>query len=158
MQTFQGYIHVYLQYTAHAVASGAGRNGRVVSEDEGAAALDLELTTPMALGGTGYGHNPEQLFASGYACVLVFLPSPHSSDLVLIVSFLSACFLGALQLVAGQRGKKSAVENAKVHVNVHIGEPNEKPGVGLAVDIKVEGVTSEELIQAAHEVPINPSI
>lgn len=54
--------------------------------------------------------------------------------------------------MANQRGKKSAVEHAKIHVHVHIGEPNELPGFGLAVDIKVEGVADEDLIKSAHEV------
>ncbi|GJJ06116.1 hypothetical protein Clacol_000305 [Clathrus columnatus] len=117
------------KYTAHAIASGAGRNGRVVSNEEGATAIDFTLASPKALGGSGKGHNPEQLFASGYA----------------------SCFLGALQLVAAQRKQESAVENAKIHTYVHIGEPNETPGFGLAVDIKVEGVEDEDLIHAAHQ-------
>ncbi len=54
------------QYTAHATASGAGRNGRVKS-DEGVP-FDLKLATPKALKGKGDGQNPEQLFAMGYAC------------------------------------------------------------------------------------------
>jgi hypothetical protein len=43
------------------------------------------------------------------------------------------------------------VKNAKVHTSVHIGTPNELPGFGLAIDIKVEGV-DDELLQAGHEV------
>ncbi|KIJ39479.1 hypothetical protein M422DRAFT_32724 [Sphaerobolus stellatus SS14] len=118
-----------IKYTAPATASGAGRNGNVTSSPEGTKALELDLTTPTALGGTGAGHNPEQLFASGYA----------------------SCFLGALNLVASNQGKKDLVKNAKIHTKVHIGEPNEKPGFGLAVDIEVEGVADEELVKAAHE-------
>ena len=55
------------QYTAHATASGAGRNGSVVSNDGSASPLELKLSMPTALGGDGKGVNPEQLFASGYA-------------------------------------------------------------------------------------------
>ncbi len=64
-------------YTAQATATG-GRDGRAVSSD---GALDVALTRPRELGGNGAaGTNPEQLFAAGY----------------------SACFLSALQFVAGK--------------------------------------------------------
>ena len=43
------------------------------------------------------------------------------------------------------------MKNAKVHTSVHIGTPNELPGFGLAIDIKVEGV-DDELLKAGHEV------
>ncbi len=63
-------------YTAQATAVG-GREGRAASSDK---VLDIALSTPAELGGTGgKGTNPEQLFAAGY----------------------SACFLGALRHVAG---------------------------------------------------------
>lgn len=61
------------KYTAHATASGAGRNGSAVSDGAGATPLDLKLATPKALGGDGKGHNPEQLFAAGYAGEVFFL-------------------------------------------------------------------------------------
>jgi organic hydroperoxide reductase OsmC/OhrA len=64
---------------------------------------------------------------------------------------LLACFLGALQLVAGKLGKGDSAKDAVVHTSVHIGEPKEMPGFGLAVDIKVEGV-DEDVIKGAHEV------
>ncbi|KAF8331949.1 OsmC/Ohr family, partial [Cantharellus anzutake] len=116
-------------YTARATASGAGRNGTVKSNDGTATPLDIKLSMPKALGGDGKGHNPEQLFASGY----------------------SACFLGALQAVAAQKGKKDAVKEAKIDVAVHIGPPTDKPGFGIAVDIKVHGVHDKDLVEAAHE-------
>ncbi|KAH7888866.1 OsmC/Ohr family [Phlebopus sp. FC_14] len=81
------------------------------------------------LGGKGDGQNPEQLFAMGYA----------------------SCFLGALQMMAGKLGKKDAARNAVIHASVHLGEPEQMGGYGLAVDIKVEGVEDEELIKAGHE-------
>ena len=56
------------QYTAKAVAEGAGRNGTVKLVDEPKAPLTLKLAMPPALGGSGEGQNPEQLFALGYAC------------------------------------------------------------------------------------------
>lgn len=64
-------------YTATATATG-GREGHAVSSD---GVLDVNLSVPTGLGGGGGpGTNPEQLFAAGY----------------------SACFLGALRLVAGK--------------------------------------------------------
>lgn len=63
-----------------------------------------------------------------------------------------ACFLGALQMMAGRMGKKDAANNAVIHVDVHLGEAEKLGGFGLAVDIKVEGVKDEELIKAGHEV------
>jgi len=115
------------KYTAHATAHGQGRNGEVKCDEEHG--LSLRLSSPKSLGGKGDGQNPEQLFAMGYA----------------------ACFLGALQMMARKTGKKHAAENAVVHTEVHLGEPNAIGGFGLAVDIKVEGVDDDALIQAGHE-------
>ncbi|KAG6812702.1 hypothetical protein H0H92_001204 [Tricholoma furcatifolium] len=109
------------KYTAHATATGAGRRGEVKS-----GGLELKLDTPKELGGSGKGENPEQLFAMGYA----------------------SCLLGAIQLVAGRMGKDAS--NAVVHTSVHLGEPKELGGFGLAVDIKVEGV-DEDVLKAGHE-------
>ena len=68
-------------YTAHATATG-GREGTAKSSDD---RLDIKLSVPKELGGdAGPGTNPEQLFAAGY----------------------SACFLGALKLVAGAVGAR----------------------------------------------------
>ncbi|TFK53716.1 OsmC-like protein [Heliocybe sulcata] len=118
-----------VKYTAHATARGQGRNGEVKSDDDDG--LTLRLAMPRSLGGKGDGQNPEQLFAMGY----------------------SACFLSALQLVAGRRGEeaKRQAKNAVVRARVHMGEPQDLGGFGLAVDIEVEGVQDEELIQAGHE-------
>ncbi|KIJ68117.1 hypothetical protein HYDPIDRAFT_37681 [Hydnomerulius pinastri MD-312] len=115
------------KYTATARASGQGRNGEVHSGDE--EPFTLRLAMPKALAGKGDGQNPEQLFAMGYA----------------------SCFLGALQMMAGRMGKKDAARNAVIHTSVHLGEPEQMGGFGLAVDIKVEGVEDEELIKAGHE-------
>jgi hypothetical protein len=48
-------------------------------------------------------------------------------------------------------GKGESAKKALVHTSVHLGEPKDMSGFGLAVDIKVEGV-DEDVIQAAHEV------
>ncbi|OCH92455.1 OsmC-like protein [Obba rivulosa] len=115
------------KYTAHATARGQGRNGEVKSYDD--AGLELRLAMPKSLGGKGDGQNPEQLFAMGYA----------------------ACFLSALQLVAGQQGKTDMARNAVVHTQVHIGQPKDMDGFGVQVDIQVEGIQDNDLIKAGHE-------
>ncbi len=46
------------------VAVTGGRDGRAVAED---GRLDVTLAFPAALGGSGRGTNPEQLFAAGFA-------------------------------------------------------------------------------------------
>ena len=59
------------QYTVEGVATGAGRNGTVRSDDGSPPVLDFKLASPKSIGGDGDGTNPEQLFASGYACGLI---------------------------------------------------------------------------------------
>ena len=116
-------------YTAEALATGAGRDGRVVTQ-EGALALDLAI--PKAMGGSGAGANPEQLFAAGYA----------------------ACFHSALQSVA--RAQKVAIADSSVGSRVHIGS-NGQGGFGLAVELEVviPGLPHDQaqaLADAAHQV------
>ena len=63
-----------------------------------------------------------------------------------------ACFLGALQFVAGNAGKRDLAAKAKIHSSVVLGQSAEMEGFALKVDIKVEGIEDESLIKAAHEV------
>lgn len=72
--------------------------------------------------------------------------------IIVVLASDTACFLGALQFVAGKAGKKDAVANAKIHTLVSLGVPEGFEGFGIGVDIKVEGVEDEALIKAAHEV------
>ena len=51
-------------YTARAHVVGGRDRGHGVSSD---GALDVQLRTPVEMGGDGGGTNPEQLFAVGYA-------------------------------------------------------------------------------------------
>lgn len=96
-------------YTAHATATG-GREGSAKTDD---GRLSVTLSTPKELGGAGGdGTNPEQLFASGY----------------------SACFLGALKLVAGKE-KVELPDNTTVTAAVGIGPI--PTGFGLAVELTV---------------------
>jgi lipoyl-dependent peroxiredoxin len=51
-------------YTAQAHVVGGRDQGHGVTSD---GALDVQLRTPVEMGGDGGGTNPEQLFAVGYA-------------------------------------------------------------------------------------------
>lgn len=116
-------------YTAHASATG-GRDGSAKSSD---GRLDIKLSVPKELGGdAGPGTNPEQLFAAGY----------------------SACFLGALKLVAGKENVKLP-DGTQVAGSVGIGPI--PTGFGLAVELKisapgVDHAKLNDLVQKAHVV------
>lgn len=116
-------------YTAEALSTGEGRNGRARTSD---GRLDLQMAVPREMGGSGDGTNPEQLFAAGYA----------------------ACFHSALQGVA--RAAKANVADSAVGARVGIG-PNDAGGFGLAVTLEVTlpHVPYDEavaLAQQAHQV------
>ncbi|HEX5746270.1 MAG TPA: organic hydroperoxide resistance protein [Archangium sp.] len=114
-------------YTATATAT-AGRDGRVKSDD---GHLDVAVVPPRALGGSGAGTNPEQLFAGGYA----------------------ACFGSALGHVA--RAQKITPGPVSITANVTIGPVGK--GFGLAVELiasipELPREQAEALLRAAHEV------
>ncbi|ASN39577.1 MAG: organic hydroperoxide resistance protein [Paeniglutamicibacter terrestris] len=116
-------------YTAEALSTGQGREGRVFTSD---GTLDVAMTPPKELGGSGNGTNPEQLFAAGFA----------------------ACFHSALQLVA--RTQKVKVENSTVGGRVHFGQL-EAGGYQLAVELEViipdmPHEQAQALADAAHQV------
>jgi Ohr subfamily peroxiredoxin len=116
-------------YTAEALATGAGRNGRVATSE---GRLDLDLAIPKEMGGSGDGANPEQLFAAGYA----------------------ACFHSALQTVA--RTQKVKISDSSVGARVQIGS-NGEGGFGLAVQLEVvipemPHEQAQALADAAHQV------
>jgi lipoyl-dependent peroxiredoxin len=116
-------------YTAEALATGEGRNGHARTSD---GRLDLDLAIPEAMGGSGEGTNPEQLFAAGYA----------------------ACFHSALQLVARQA--KADVTDSAVGARVGIG-PNDAGGFQLEVTLEVTLPNlgrdeAQALADKAHEV------
>ncbi|MFJ4919514.1 organic hydroperoxide resistance protein [Streptomyces sp. NPDC088725] len=115
-------------YTAVATAEN-GRDGRVASDDGN---LDVVVNPPKAMGGSGTGTNPEQLFAAGY----------------------SACFQSALSLVARQA--KADVTGSTVTAKVGIGKL-ENGGFGLEVELQasipnVDEATARQLLEKAHEV------
>jgi osmotically inducible protein OsmC len=118
-------------YSATATSTG-GRDGRSVSSDN---KLDLSLSTPKELGGAGgEGTNPEQLFAAGY----------------------SACFIGALKLVASQQ-KINIPADVNVTATIGIGPNTKGEGFTISADleVKIPGVEAsvvEQLVEAAHQV------
>lgn len=118
-------------YTTQATATG-GRTGSVQTAD---GAFSATLVTPKELGGPGgAGNNPEQLFASGY----------------------SACFLGAIKFVAGQKKVKIA-EDSTVTATVGIGARDDGEGFGLTVSLVadlpgVDRETAQAIVNQAHIV------
>ena len=114
-------------YTA--VATASGREGRAVSSD---GQLDLTLAFPPALGGTGQGTNPEQLFAAGYA----------------------ACFASALGVV----GREAKVDTGDISVTAEVGLSKDDAGFALSVVLRVElpeeldNEIGRKLVEAAHQV------
>ena len=116
-------------YTASATSVG-GREGRSTSSDN---ALDVQLSTPTEMGGAGGpGTNPEQLFAAGY----------------------SACFLGALKLVAGKQ-KVSLPESSSVTAEIGIGAIPTGFGIEAKLTISAPGIerdTLQALVDDAHIV------
>lgn len=117
-------------YTARATARGGGRNGQSATDD---GALSVTLATPRAMGGSGAGNNPEQLFAVGYA----------------------ACYLGAMRFAASQDRSLPAVpEDAEVHSSVGIG-PRDEGGFGLtiALTVSLPGLdrdAAQRIVDAGH--------
>jgi osmotically inducible protein OsmC len=115
-------------YTAIAHATGNGRNGHVLSEDN---RIDMDVRTPTEMGGTGEGTNPEQLFAAGYA----------------------ACFLSAVLGVA--RRLRLDAADAAVSASVSIGKVSEF-GFGLSAELdvylpNVPADQRQQVVDLAHE-------
>ena len=115
-------------YTAQATATG-GRDGRAKTSD---GKVDVRLTPPPEMGGTGEGTNPEQLFACGY----------------------SACFLGAMKFVAGKE-KIAIPSDASITGLVGIGPiPN---GFGIQAELRIslsgmDRAAAQSLVEKAHVV------
>jgi Ohr subfamily peroxiredoxin len=116
-------------YTAEAHVTGGRIAGHGRTSD---GALEVDLRTPIEVGGEGGGTNPEQLFAVGYA----------------------ACFESALA-VAGRR-LKAEVGDVEIDSKVML-LPNDERGFDLAVelDVSLPSVTDDEqaleLVRIAHK-------
>ena len=113
-------------YTAHTHTTG-GRDGAGKSSD---GALEVTLSSP----GSGKpGTNPEQLFGVGY----------------------SACFMGAMQLVAAAMKIKLPVDTA-VDASVSLGRTENDSAYGLAVNLAVslpgmDRAQAQEVVDGAHQ-------
>src|SRR5690606_7919021 len=120
-------------YTAHATASGGGREDGHSKTDDGK--VDVNLSTPREMGGSGgEGTNPEQLFATGYA----------------------ACFLGAMRFAAGKSRVKLPAETT-VSADVGFGKRDDGEGFGLKVTLTanapgLDAETLKDVMDAAHIV------
>ncbi len=49
-------------------------------------------------------------------------------------------------------GKKEVGARAVVHADVSLGHPTDRPGFGLTVMLRVEGVEDQAILDAAHQV------
>jgi lipoyl-dependent peroxiredoxin len=115
-------------YTARAQTTG-GREGSSRSDD---GMLDVKLSPPKAMGGSGAATNPEQLFAAGY----------------------SACFMGAMKHVAGM--KKIAVPaDASIDAEIDIGPIPAGFGIAARLNVSLPGMdraVAQDLVDTAHQV------
>lgn len=115
-------------YTAHAHTTG-GREGHSRTDD---GHLEVSLTPPKEMGGSGIGTNPEQLFAVGY----------------------SACFLGAIKFVAGPM-KINVPADAAIDASVDIGPSPLGFSIAVKLAISLPGLdlkVAQNLIEEAHKV------
>lgn len=114
-------------YTAEVTSSGDGRQGAATSAD---GVLDLKLTSPKEVGGSGEGTNPEQLFAAGWG----------------------ACFHSALRLVA--RNAKADLTDSTVTVSVDLVKGEDGYHLGAHIVATLPGLTQEQaddLVGQAHQ-------
>ncbi|HVV93294.1 MAG TPA: organic hydroperoxide resistance protein [Hyphomicrobiales bacterium] len=116
-----------MAYHTSATTTG-GRNGRAILKDN---ALALAMAIPKEMGGSGEGHNPEQLFALGY----------------------SACFGSAILALA----KKHNVDGQAARVTVNLTMDKDEVSFGFNIEIKVQipgadRAAVEALVQDAHRI------
>jgi Ohr subfamily peroxiredoxin len=116
-----------MAYTTTATTKG-GRDGRAILEGD---KLALAMALPKELGGSGEGHNPEQLFALGY----------------------SACFGQAVLLLA----KKHGLDGQAAKVTCSVTLDKDATSFALAVDLKLQipgadKAKVEALLKEAHEI------
>jgi Ohr subfamily peroxiredoxin len=117
-------------YTAQAHVTGGRAEGHGRTSD---GALEVDLRTPVEMGGGGGGTNPEQLFAIGYA----------------------ACFESAMGVAARRRRQQLA--DVAIDSSVML-LPTDDRGFKLAVALAVtlpsvsDPHEAMELVRAAHRV------
>jgi Ohr subfamily peroxiredoxin len=116
-----------MAYTTSATTRG-GRDGRSVLAD---GKLALAMALPKEMGGSGEGHNPEQLFGLGW----------------------SACFGQAILLLA----KKHGLDGSAARVTCDVTLDKDETSFALKADIKVslpgaDRAKVEALVQEAHQI------
>jgi Ohr subfamily peroxiredoxin len=116
-----------MAYTTTATTKG-GRNGRALLDNGG---LGLAMALPKEMGGSGEGHNPEQLFALGW----------------------SSCFGQAILALA----KKHGLDGQDARVTVSIGIDKDDVSFALKADIKVtipgaDKAKVQALAEDAHKI------
>lgn len=122
-------MSVDTKYWTEASAIGGGREGRA---ELSSGMLTVTLAPPEELGGNGAGHNPEELFALGYA----------------------ACYLGAMRFAAQSEKLGEVPKDAEVTSEVGIG-PRSDGGFGLKVRLKVsmpgtDRTVAEKIAERGH--------
>ncbi len=116
-----------MSYKVSATTKG-GREGRATLENGG---LALAMALPKDMGGSGDGHNPEQLFALGW----------------------SSCFGQAILVLA----KKHGLDGAAARVTCTITIDKDETSFGLKADLNVSlpGADREKLtalVDDAHKI------
>jgi Ohr subfamily peroxiredoxin len=124
-------MSVDAKYWTEAKATGGGRNG-IAGLVNGQ--LTVTMTSPKELGGSGLGHNPEELFATGYA----------------------ACYLGAMRFAARSEKLGEMPEDTTVNAHVGIGGRSDG-GFGLKVRLVVtmpgvDRATAEKIAERGHHI------
>lgn len=122
-------MSIEAKYWTEATATGGGRNGLAQLAN---GQLTITHASPKELGGSGLGHNPEELFALGYA----------------------ACYLGAMRFVAKAEKIGVVPEDASVTAKIGLG-PRSEGGFGLAItlEVKMPGVdkaVAEKIAERGH--------
>ena len=120
-----------VKYWTEAKASGVGRNG-ISGLVNGQ--LTVTMTSPKELGGSGLGHNPEELLATGWA----------------------ACYLGAMRFVAKNEKLGTVPDDASVNAHVGIGGRSDG-GFGLKVRLVVtmpgvDRAVAEKIAERGHHI------
>jgi osmotically inducible protein OsmC len=116
-----------MAYTTTATTQG-GRNGRAILANGG---LALAMALPKEMGGSGEGHNPEQLFALGF----------------------SSCFGQAILALA----KKHEIDGAAAKVTCAVTIDKDEVSFGLKVELSVSipGADKQKvqaLVEDAHKI------
>lgn len=104
-------------YTTQVTVTG-GRDGRAQSDD---GRLDVALALPEALGGTGKGTNPEQLFAAGFA----------------------GCFTSSLKAVAHQHKKPIEGITVQGAATLTVSEAGQY-GLTVRLTVNLPGLSDDE--------------